>query len=150
MKDASDPHAALDESFWEKPWSRAKVGIRAPVVSWSDFWKEGQVLTFKDTKDSDNQVNEYRLEMMRKILDGIFAKETVKQWDVKPENFGAVKDAWANNNEAYGAPKAENRGKFASHVIIDIANSTIPDLNYPYSRIVELREKFGMKVVNKI
>jgi hypothetical protein len=137
MKDPPDQHAVLDESYWDKPWSRAKVGIRGPVVNWSGFWKDGQVLS-----STDDQVNEYRLDMMRKIIDAIVAKEITKQWDAKPEVWGPAAPSIARSE---GATKLEEYGKFETDRIIEMANSAIPDLNYSISRKDGIRMKFGMK-----
>lgn len=138
----TSPEPYLAPTFWEKLKSKVHVGITKENVAWVNFIKNGGREPYK-IPDSE-EVNKYKLDIIRTMLDAIFAEEISKKWDSKPEGWGASRESKIANKEAMGVPSVESKGRFVSHRIIDVANEAIPSLKYPYERLMKVREQFDM------
>lgn len=137
----TSPDPYLSPAFWEKLKSKVHVGITKENVAWVNYTKNnGNIpLHLPETKE----LEDYKLEMIRVMLDGIFAEEVSRKWDSRPENWGAPKsDKIFSGEVGKGIPGQEKTPFYVSHRIIDIANSAINGLNYEYDRLDRIRNKF--------
>lgn len=132
------PDPYLSPAFWEKLKSKLHVGITKETVAWNNFMKSGANYRMP----SPGEVEEYKLEMIRTFLDGLFAEEISVAWDTRAENRGAEAEVRILNKEAKGIPKVEKKARYASHRIIDAANEAISGLAYSYDRLIDVRKEF--------
>jgi hypothetical protein len=142
----TSPDPYLSPAFWEKLRSKLNVGITAENVGWFNYLKN-PANGYKRAGEED--VAAYRLEMIRVMLDGIFAEEISKKWDSEPDKWGVSWEGQVGNEEALGVSSEKGKGRFVSHRIIDAANNSISDLNYTLDRLIKIRKKFGMSVKEK-
>ena len=132
----TSPEPYLTPVFWEKLKSKVHVGITKENVAWNNFTKNGGREPFKipDTKT----VDKYKLEVIRVMLDAIFAEEISRKWDEKPELWGSG----TNIGRWKGVPEAEARQYPISWRIIATANQAVAGLNYDLSRLEKIRKEF--------
>ena len=133
----TSPDPYLSPAFWEKLKSKVHVGITKEDVAWFNFIKDNGEKPYVVPSSDSKELNEYKLGIIRTMLDGIFAEEISRKWDEEPEIWGPG----TNIGRWKGLPEAESRQYPISWRIIATANQTIPDLKYSLERLERIRKQ---------
>lgn len=132
----TSPDPYLSPAFWEKLKSKVHVGITKENVAWVNFTKNGGREPYK-IPDSE-EVNRYKLNIIRTMLDAIFAEEISRKWDAEPEKWGPVN----SSGKWEGTPSPEARQYPISWRIIATANEVLGGLNYTTADLEKIRNEF--------
>ena len=132
----TSPDPYLTPVFWEKLKSKVHVGITKENVAWANFTKSGGKEPYKIPEPKE--VDKYKLDIIRTMLDAVFAEEISRKWDEKPELWGSG----TNVGRWKGVAESEKRQYPVSWRIIAIANQTINGLEYDLSRLEKVRKEF--------
>jgi hypothetical protein len=98
-----------------------------------------------DSPEFDNAFKQYKLEIIRIRLDGIFAEaESVKWGDTKKEAYGAPGAMTTLSKRPQGISGEEKEGKYNTLRVIEVANEALPGLKYDLKRLQKVREAFHL------
>ena len=102
------PDILISPGTWHGLWKALDVGITPAVVFLGDMEK------FANDPNRTETVRQYKLNQVRAFLDGILSMPIIRKWD-------SDKEAWRGTDLL---------GRTSSSRIVEIANVSIPDLNY--------------------
>lgn len=147
------PEKYLNPAFWQTLQKKLYVGIKKETVGWYNYVKNNGTVPYTqclppEGKEGDKVIEKYRLDVMRLVLDAIFAEEGSRKWDKEPDKGRGATQALRlgkKSKDVLGvAIVPEKDVIYLSHEIIDVANNTISGLNYSPDRLEEVRRNFKL------